>query len=408
MPIPVIDFSHYGTNSQTPPDLMASLQEGMQTAYMPRNLQAQLQLRQAQAQKESAQAKLPFGGASLPGIAGQLLGLESIKQMYGEQSPQYQTAKRGFDLQQQSTQSRIGYQDALTGTMPIRYLTPTGKGIIEQANVGQGNAPTGLPWDQQINPPRNEPLPLSPEQIERLKQFNGQYSPQQAPLQAPPQIQQGQEMPQQNQQMQPNGQGLQMQGSQLPANPLSPASSKELSDQYSLKRQKDTTDSATRARNLYATNIEKTLNNIDVDDLTRYSGLKGGLTYLKEKSNDALGKPVSPQYQKFKEALNASEFLASQARQFYGESIQPSMREKLEQLTNPSSWTSSPDTAKKVFKNTVKILGQEMKTYRDAMEGRDVYLGKENNQNQQKNFVDQQVIGGKTYFKDPNGDWHTT
>jgi hypothetical protein len=470
MAIPVINFSQYRTDSMVPPDFMEALQQGIKTGFTPRqmqqdlqkqqlanqlqkialqyapqnaqaelaykqqqaphlqaqtglfnqqaqyygpNIQSEIGLRNAQANLENQKAQLPYGGATLPGIAGEIIGLESIKKMYGENSPQYEAAKRQFDLGQQNMQARIDYQNTLSSTAPIRYLTPTGKGIVEQANVGQGNAPTGRPWEQQINSDQQQQM--NPAMMGQLQNSLAQQQ------QIPPQGMQQQSMPQQQQinpmqmQMQQGGQqipmqnmGMQQQQGIPQQNQLAPGNPQELSDAYGLTRLKQTTDSATRQKNLYATNVEKTIDNINVDDLTKYSGVKGATEYASEKSKDALGFPTSDDFKKFNEAMNASQFLASQARQFYGESIQPGMRKKLEDLTNPSSWMRSPETAKTLFNNTKKILGQEMQTYRDAMKSTEVYKGKGNNStnlnNQTSNIQQTKNIGGNNYHL-VNGQW---
>jgi hypothetical protein len=336
----------------------------LQAKYGEPEAQATNALLQAKAKRENTLANLPFGGQNLPGVAGQIQGLETVRQMFGEQSPQYQQAKQMFDLTNQSTQSRIGYQNALTGSMGQRYLTPTGKGLVEGTRVGNGLAPTGQTWQQAGNP-EQLPLPLTPDQLNKLKALQAQGGlaggDQQLPM-PPGQQQEAPGQPPSNGQAMPQG---------------APGTPDELEDQYNLGRQKTNTDTDTRKRNLFATNIEKTLSQINVDDLTHYAGVKGNLALAAQKAIDATsditGKKASPEYERYKEALNASEFLASQVRQFYGESIQPSMREKLERLTNPSEWLNSPDTAKNLFNSTKKILGLEMKTYRDALKSPEAY-----------------------------------
>lgn len=413
MALPVLNFSGYSTSSMKPIDLMKALQGGMQTAAMPKRLDAEQQqmdlanslkknelqyapqmsqaelayrqaqtpfiqsqtglnnqqteyyapnimseiaLREAQAKETNAKARLPFGGANLPGVGGDILGMESIRQMYGDDSPQYGMAKRQFELGQQNMQSRIGYQDSLSQSMPMRYLTPTGKGYIEQANVAQGNAPTGQPWEQQINPGA---------MTQALMQRQNNQGMQQ---QIPQQQSQMSMMPQQNMQQYP----MQQQGS-----PLAPGSPEELTNQYEMKRFKDNTDDDTRKRNRFVTNVEKTIKNINSDDLTHFSGITGHLKLSGEQAKDAAGLPTSKEYQGFKQALLASEFLSTQVRQFYGDSIQPEMIKRLERLTNPSSWSNSPKTAKDLFNTTIKILKQEGGTYRDAAKGTSVYKDEE-------------------------------
>lgn len=317
---------------QMPANLMA--QTGLtneQAKYFGPSAMSVIGLQGAQTKLANQQASLPFGGHFLPGIGGEIQGLEAVRMMYGEDSPQYKAAQEQFKLNQDSTRSRIGYQNVLAQTMPTRSLTSPGKSIVEQANVGAGLMPTGAQWG-------------APGQMQQ-PQMPGAGNMSNAISQA---LNQNQQIPQ------------------------APGSSQELADQYALFRQKSVSDVDTRKRNLFATNIEKTLNNINVDDLTQYAGVKGGLEMKKQQGLAAVGKQ-SPAYDKFQNSLTAADFLASQVRQFYGESIQPEMRQKLEALTNPGTWTNNPKLAAQLFNQTKNILGQEMQTYRDALKSPRAY-----------------------------------
>lgn len=150
-------------------------------------------------------------------------------------------------------------------------------------------------------------------------------------------------------------------------------------DAYQLQQLKMTTDANTRQRNLLATNIGKTMNNINVDDLTRYSGIGGTASKIGEMVKGGFGKESAAFDDYQKSAQNAS-LLAKQVRQFYGDSIQPAMLHKLELMTDPTTWYRSPKVAKSIFEETKKVLDQEMKTYRDAMRTKNVYTGEDQEQ----------------------------
>src|ERR1700744_3761104 len=109
-----------------------------EASVLSQKLRADLLLKQAQAKREGAMAELPFGGANVPGPAGQIVGLEMIKKLYGADSPQAQAAQKNFDLNQQSINSRVNYQNMLSNTTPLRLTTPEGRQLIEQSNVNQG------------------------------------------------------------------------------------------------------------------------------------------------------------------------------------------------------------------------------------------------------------------------------
>lgn len=350
-------------NQQRAPHLNA--QTGLidqQAQYYGPNIQSEMALRDAQTRLGNAQADLPFGGQQLPGAAGQLLGLESIKRMFGENSEQYNLAKRQFDLGQRNTESRIGYQDALTDSMPMRYLTQTGKGIVEQANVGQGNAPSGLSWENQINPPPQGQLPLSDSEIQKLKILHGVSGNNQTLTQPPTQT------PRQ----------------ELVQNRLAPASAQELFNQYGLKRLKETTDEDTRKRARFATNVEKTLDNIDIKSLMQYGAINGKLMFKADQMAASLKHPPE-RYQKFLAALDKAHYAADQVTQFYGSSIQPEMlKQKLARL-NPAAYDVDPDTAEKVFRSNADLLRKELATYRDALSTPDAYKSQDNQQQNTSN-----------------------
>lgn len=323
---------------QMPANLQA--QTGLtqeQAKYFGPSAMSNIGLQGAQTKLANQQASLPFGGHFLPGIGGEIQGLEAVRMMYGEDSPQYKAAKEQYQLNQDSTRSRISYQDILAQTLPTRALTAPGKSIVEQSNVGAGLMPTGNQWGGQ-----------------------GQMPAQQSPMQ--------QGSPAQMQQSQMRGAGSMgnaisqaiNQGQQAPASPH------ELADQYDLYRQKNTTDSDTRKRALFATNIDKTFDNINVNDLTRYGGLKGQLELKQQQALASVGKQ-SPDYEKYLQAVQSAIFSATQIRQFYGDSIQPEAKKNLEMLVNPSTWTNNPKMATELFNRTKALIKQETDTYKDAL-----------------------------------------
>jgi hypothetical protein len=108
---------------------------------------------QAQTQREQAKANLPFGGEIPPGPAGQTVGLEMVKQLYGENSTQYQQAKASYDLNQKGIESRVNYQKVLTDSANKRFSTPLAKTVQEFEDIKNGYLPgTKIPMtDEQKN-----------------------------------------------------------------------------------------------------------------------------------------------------------------------------------------------------------------------------------------------------------------
>lgn len=330
----------------------------IQNQYAPQNQQAELTLKQAQAKRENALAELPFGGQQVSGPAGQIIGLEMIGRQFGYDSPQYKQAKQMFDLDRESDISRINYQNTLAKTAPIRMLTPSGKETVEQANVRLGLSPGGREWKEEVgggnpppgfkltnekpNIPDNQRLPLPPGTQEEIdKKLKDQYAP---------------------------------------------GTAEELSENYKLIRMKRGGDASTRERNLFASNIDKTLNTINVDSLTRYSGPQGTLEWVHEKAKDLAGHPSS-EYLEYQKNVTSATGLATQIRQFYKDSIQPSVRQELQEMSNPSSWHVSPQVAKAKFERLKQILEMETGTYREAGKTSKAYEKQENPSNSSKNII---------------------
>ncbi len=325
---------------------LANYKDLTEAQYQPREKEAELKAK-------LAKANLPFGGANVPGAAGHIIGLEMVKNLYGENSPQYQQAQAGYNLEQNSTGSRINYQNRLANSLPMRYLTPDGKLIVEQSNLEQGFSPAGTPVGQPV-------IPGQPSYI------------------------------------QPGGKG--------PKNPLA--------IRYDQARQKKSVPASVLQKNLYASNVEKTIKTVDPEALSQYSGATG----TARKIANQLGKPFgleSSNYDDYEVSVRQAKLLSKQVRQFLGDSIQPEIKEDLEKLADPSAWNSNPKLVRKLFQKYKDILGQELQTYRDAEGGTDIYQGDSqqastgnSNGDEGDNVVqDTKTVRGKTYYK-VNGAWH--
>lgn len=187
------------------------------------------------------------------------------------------------------------------------------------------------------------------------------------------------------------------------AQPGIPDTTSAIQDASGLLAQHKTTDASARQKNLYATNIEKTLNQIDPDALTQYAGATGAAQKYGQMALASTGKE-SKNYDNYLNSLNAANLMATQVRQFYGDSIQPSMIQRLEALTNPSTWANNPKLAKSLFNETKQILSQETGTYRQAMKSTAPYQAQNMQQNMQAPAVSK-VLNGTTYHK-INGQWY--
>jgi len=148
--------------------------------------------------------------------------------------------------------------------------------------------------------------------------------------------------------------------------PLSPGQQENILNGLQLQRQKIVSDVDTRKRVHFAENIDKTLQNINVGDLTQYAGAYGSAQKLIEEGKAPFGKE-SESYRKFNTSLKGANLLKKQIRQFYGDSITPQMQESIEKMTNPATWKNNPVLASEAFNTIKNILLQETQTYKDAL-----------------------------------------
>jgi hypothetical protein len=144
---------------------------------------------------------------------------------------------------------------------------------------------------------------------------------------------------------------------------------------YDLRLLKEQSDVDTRQRSLLASNLEKSMDALNSDDLTRYSG-PGGQTQLAfEKAQDMItGKP-SEEYKRYLEALVASEYETSELRQFFKESKDKEVRKHLAILSNPTSWGKSPAAAKSQLEKSRSIVRKQLHTFRGGITGTEEHLG---------------------------------
>ncbi len=254
------------------------------------------------------------------GDVANALYVEQMRNQYGDSDPRYLQAKRAHDMAMQGHQSLIDYRDILNQTAGPRYSSTLGKTILEGKGQGaadivnnRGQSASGIPANA-------------------VTKTGEQY--------------------------------YDAQGKPVYADNGSPRTSEER-EAYERSINKQTSDSQARNTYLRAQNLDKTRKSINVDDLTRYSGLIGTGKYLMESGKAAAGNP-SDEFLAHQQAINAASLMADQMRQFYQDSIQPSAMDRLRQLSNPSTWYKDPKVAKAQWQQLNKILDQETETYKKA------------------------------------------
>lgn len=268
-------------------------------------IQSDIEAKKANTQKQNILNELPFAGRAIPGSGGEALGLELLKNKFGEDSHVYQNALNNYTLQQQKTNQLMDYQKALQESLPKRTASPLAKTTMEERDIEKGFLPG---TNEQISP-------------ERQKQLAGRFE---------------------------------------------------------LKNLKDTTDPKLRERVLYAKNMEKTINTLNPDALTYYSGPQGRAQLGIDVANSAARKKDVPAYKAYKEALTSAKVLAKQVRQFYGDSITPQVQEQLTQLADPTTWYEQPDVAKARYEQFINILRTEADTFHEGLVNADIYKKPQN------------------------------
>jgi hypothetical protein len=149
------------------------------------------------------------------------------------------------------------------------------------------------------------------------------------------------------------------------AGDITPQRANALSQIYEQERRKRITDPQARQKTLLATNIRKTLDSIDPDALAKFSGTAGTIDKF---TGDILA-PVegeSKNYDEYQKNKQSVDMLSTQVRQFYGDSIQPQVKQQLDRLLNPATWRTNPKLAKQMYNQVKDILSKELETYEQA------------------------------------------
>ncbi len=249
--------------------------------------------------------------------------VEQLKSQYGENDPRYLQAKAAHDMALAGHQSLIDYRGVLNQTAGIRATSPLGKLMAE----GKGEGATD---------------------ILRNGQGGGQTS---AGAKAPA-----------NARYKVGEQYYNDAGE--PVYDDNPRSAQERKA-YEQAIGKGTTDAAIRNKIPYAKNVKITMDNINPESLVQYSGPQGTAKYYLDSLKAAMGNPP-PEFMDYQKQLTGAKTLSKQLRQFWGDSIQPSATDKIDQLTNPSTWNKDPKVALQQFNQLKQITDQELETFQTA------------------------------------------
>lgn len=172
---------------------------------------------------------------------------------------------------------------------------------------------------------------------------------------------------------------LEMEIEEINARKDLPDSEKErLTEMAKLAQIKGITLPEFQKRSAFASNIDKTLEKINPDNLVQYGGLAGEARKKGSKGLSALGVTLG-NYKRYQDALTSSKLLAKQVRQFYGDSITPQVQEALQELVNPANWATNPEIAKSKFLTFKDLLLKETATYKNLLTNTKEYRNPESN-----------------------------
>jgi hypothetical protein len=147
-------------------------------------------------------------------------------------------------------------------------------------------------------------------------------------------------------------------------------------DKYELKDLKDNVPQNLLTRLTAAANVDTTLENIDINAITKYAGIKGKALLAQEKYNTVFNPSVvSEDYYKYQESQKNLTLLAKQLRQFYQDSVQPKVGKQYADMLQDQDLFTNPKVAKRSFLGMVKTIKQEELNLRIAANKSDIYRG---------------------------------
>lgn len=339
----------------------------------------------ATAAKEQALAKSPFGGKILPGAAGRAQGLQILGDTYGTDSPIYQRAVKDYDSDMKLKLSRAQYFSAniilknLPDTVKLQkmenyyneqaerkrqglppqtfkqwYMQPAAQADRVAPQVGVTahpaiSAPATTP--QVTQTPVTSTTPTPAEQATAGTQQVTSVQPRTAQPLSPQMTAQGVTQPQ------PAAQPMATAQAGLVQEPFA-----QEARQVGVGISTKTIPTFVQQKMAYVANIEKTLDQMPEEAITAYSQNPVKLANDYRKSLDG---EITPDYKNYLKFVNNAKFLSTQARQFYGDSIDPKMLKRLDDMTNPISWRTNPKAALITYHATKDLLRREMGTYVD-------------------------------------------
>jgi hypothetical protein len=141
-----------------------------------------------------------------------------------------------------------------------------------------------------------------------------------------------------------------------------------------LAQNKERSDEATRTSALAATNLQKTIKTMNIDDLVRYSGPAGQIQLGIEKAK-ALAGQASPEYLRYEQAVTSIKTEADELAKFLKTPAHKKAYNDIHELTNPTGWGTSPQVAKAKLEKLREIVDKTAKTFQEAQISTNQHLG---------------------------------
>jgi hypothetical protein len=119
----------------------------------------------------------------------------------------------------------------------------------------------------------------------------------------------------------------------------------------------------------FLANIKETISGIDPSVIKMYSGAAGRTKLATDEARAAAGSYI-PEYAAFKEFEDTQAvILASQIRQFYGDSIQPKKEQQIMETFAKENIRKNPEVAMRKMAELIRIVDSEGKTYAKPVAG---------------------------------------
>ena len=278
---------------------------------------------------------------------------------FGENHPITLNAKKDYEIMQNNAKAQGEHNQAMTATAPQRFLSPTGKSLLEaeQTNRGIWPSATTSAAGKPMNPPQNINQPVNTQQAS----IAANTTPTTGLATNPTTLtEQNKNLPA----AQPINPAVQAQATPPePQRPpvISPENATGLLMSEALKKA-GTTAQLNRINfmNIADVSLNKLLE--DEPGMLYYTGAEGRARYAADKIAASTGKS-SPQFQSYERYKTKATLFASQLRQAYGDSVQEEAAKLLRSLGDPSAWDIDPQTAHEKLKVFTTVFRLE----KDAM-----------------------------------------